>query len=157
MNYFLYNILLALTWMFLTGDLDFNNFLEGFLIGFAIVLILKASSGETKYFSRIPKLISFIIYFTYELILANLKIAMDILTPTHLMKPAIVAIPLDAKTDLEITLLANIITLTPGTLSLDISKDRKTLYIHAMYVVSAEETIKEIKEGFEKKLLEVMR
>ncbi|MAT57873.1 MAG: Na+/H+ antiporter subunit E [Ignavibacteriae bacterium] len=157
MNYFLYNILLALTWMFLTGDLDFNNFLEGFLIGFAIVLILKASSGETKYFSRIPKLISFIIYFTYELILANLKIAMDILTPTHLMKPAIVAIPLDAKTDLEITLLANIITLTPGTLSLDLSKDRKTLYIHAMYVVSAEETIKEIKEGFEKKLLEVMR
>ncbi len=143
--------------MFLTGDLDFNNFLEGFLIGFAIVLILKASSGETKYFSRIPKLISFIIYFTYELILANLKIAMDILTPTHLMKPAIVAIPLDAKTDLEITLLANIITLTPGTLSLDLSKDRKTLYIHAMYVVSAEETIKEIKEGFEKKLLEVMR
>ncbi|MBZ0184587.1 MAG: Na+/H+ antiporter subunit E [Melioribacteraceae bacterium] len=157
MNYFLYNILLALTWMFLTGDLDFNNFLEGFLIGFAIVLILKASSGETKYFSRIPKLISFIIYFTYELILANLKIAMDILTPTHLMKPAIVAIPLDAKTDLEITLFANIITLTPGTLSLDLSKDRKTLYIHAMYVVSAEETIKEIKEGFEKKLLEVMR
>ncbi len=143
--------------MFLTGDLDFNKFLEGFLIGFAIVLILKASSGETKYFSRIPKLISFIIYFTYELILANLKIAMDILTPTHLMKPAIVAIPLDAKTDLEITLLANIITLTPGTLSLDLSKDRKTLYIHAMYVVSAEETIKEIKEGFERKLLEVMR
>ena len=73
------------------------------------------------------------------------------------MKPGIVAIPLDAKTDLEITFLANLITLTPGTLSLDCSEDRKTLYIHSMYIDDLEKFRAEIKNTLEKRLLEVMR
>lgn len=157
MKYFLFNILLALNWMFLTGDLDFTNFVEGFLISFAIILIIKSTNGSDNYLMKIPKVISFIFYFIYELIVANLKVAKDILTPTHLMKPAIIAYDLEAKTDLEITLLANLITLTPGTLSLDVSKDKKTLYVHAMYVESAEETKNEIRLGLERKLLEVLR
>ena len=157
MKYFLFNILLALNWMFLTGDLDFTNFVEGFLISFAIILIIKSTNGSDNYLMKIPKVISFIFYFIYELIVANLKVAKDILTPTHLMKPAIIAYDLEAKTDLEITLLANLITLTPGTLSLDVSKDKKTLYVHAMYVERAEETRNEIRLGLERKLLEVLR
>jgi multicomponent Na+:H+ antiporter subunit E len=73
------------------------------------------------------------------------------------MKPGIVKVPLDAKSDLEITLLANLITLTPGTLSLGVSKDRSALYVHAMYIQSKQEFIDSIKNGFEKKLLEIMR
>ncbi len=157
MKFFLFNILLALTWMFLTGDLDFSNFVEGFFISFAIIFIIKYSKGSNNYLLKIPKIISFIFYFIYELIVANLKVAKDIITPTHLMKPAIIAFPLAAKTDLEITLLANLITLTPGTLSLDVSKNKKTLYFHAMYVENAEELKKEISDGLERKLLEVLR
>jgi multicomponent Na+:H+ antiporter subunit E len=73
------------------------------------------------------------------------------------MKPGIVKIPLTANTDLEITLLANLISLTPGTLSLDVSDDRKVLYVHAMYVKDREQFILGIKNGFEKKLLEIIR
>jgi multicomponent Na+:H+ antiporter subunit E len=71
------------------------------------------------------------------------------------MNPAIIAVPLDVKTDMEITLLANVITLTPGTLSLDVSNDKKVLYVHAAYVEDREEFVQDLKNGFEKKLMEI--
>ena len=73
------------------------------------------------------------------------------------MKPGIVKIPLDARSDLEITLLANLISLTPGTLSLDVSDDRKVLYVHAMYVNDREDFVASIKNGFERRILEITR
>jgi multicomponent Na+:H+ antiporter subunit E len=84
-------------------------------------------------------------------------VAFDVVTPRNYMKPGIIGIPLDAETDLEITLLANFITLTPGTLSLDVSTDKKTLYIHAMYVEDKEAFIRSIKDGFERRLLDILR
>jgi multicomponent Na+:H+ antiporter subunit E len=75
------------------------------------------------------------------------------------MRPGIIAIPLDARTDLEITLLANLITLTPGTLSLDVSADRRVLYIHVMYIDNddIEAVRRNIKDGFERRVLEGLR
>ena len=71
--------------------------------------------------------------------------------------PAIVAIPLTAETDAEIAFLANLISLTPGTLSLDVSTDRQVLYIHAIDVKDIEKLRTDIKSGLEARLLEVMR
>ena len=88
---------------------------------------------------------------------ANIQVAIEVVTPTHHMKPGIVSVPLDAKTDVEITFLANLITLTPGTLSLDVSTDRKVLYVHSMYVHNKQEFIDDIKNGFEKRLLAILR
>jgi multicomponent Na+:H+ antiporter subunit E len=68
-----------------------------------------------------------------------------------------VRVPLDAESDLEITLLANLISLTPGTLSLDVSDDKKVLYVHSMYIEDKEEFIHGIKNGFERRLLELLR
>jgi multicomponent Na+:H+ antiporter subunit E len=86
-------------------------------------------------------------------------VAYDIITPHYFMKPAVMAFPLEAKTDMEITILANLITLTPGTLSIDVSDDKKILYVHAIYIKDGDlEGLKnEIKNGFEKKLLEITR
>ncbi len=153
----LFNILLAISWMLLSGNLNAETFLEGILIGFIILWISRNALGGSKYFSKIPLAIKFMFYFIKELIKANIIVAYDIITPKDYMKPGIVAIPLDAKTNLEITLLANLITLTPGTLSLDVSNDKKTLYVHGLYVNDAESFRKEIKEGLEKRLLEVLR
>lgn len=157
MNKLLLNILLALVWMFLNGDLYFANFIEGFIISFIIIWLSSHATSSVEYIKRIPKLIGFVFYFIYELVLANLKVAYDIITPRHLMKPSIIAVPTDAETDLEITLLANLITLTPGTLSLDVSDDKKIIYVHTMYTSSEDDFIDEIKNGLEKKLLEIMR
>jgi len=156
-NQFLLNILLAIAWMLLTGELTAENFIEGLIIGYIILWVSKAALGGTKYFKKIPKAISFFFYFVKELIVANLKVAFDIITPKDYMRPGIVAVPLDAETDMEITLLANLITLTPGTLSLDVSTDKKVLYIHTLYLDDTEKFRTEIKNGMEKRLLEVLR
>lgn len=157
MNKLLLNILLALAWMFLSGDLNFINFIEGFLIGFIILWVSKNSSESQDYFNKIPRIIGFIFYFFYELFVANLRVAYDIITPKHRMEPSIIAIPLTVDKDFEITILANLITLTPGTLSLDVSSNKKVLYVHSMYVSDPKEFIDTIKTGFEQKLLEITR
>ena len=156
-NQFLLNILLAIAWMLLTGELTAENFIEGLIIGYIILWVSKAALGGSKYFKKIPKAISFFFYFVKELIVANLKVAFDIITPKDYMRPGIVAVPLGAETDMEITLLANLITLTPGTLSLDVSTDKKVLYIHTLYLDDTEKFRTEIKNGMEKRLLEVLR
>lgn len=111
------------------------------------------------YFRKLPKLMNLLAFFTKELIVANIRVAHDVLTPTTLMRPCIIALPLNAKTDYEITILANMISLTPGTLSLDLSEDKKILFVHAIYFKETDSTEikKSIKNGFEKKLLEIMR
>ncbi len=157
-NRFLSNILLMLVWVALTGNFAFANYLFGFVISFVILWIItkKDRTGE-KYFQIIPKVISSVLYFIYELVKANLQVAYEVSTPGFRMKPGIVKIPLDVKSNIEITLLANLISLTPGTLSLDVSNDKKVLFVHAMYITDKEEFIKSIKGGFEKRILEIWR
>ena len=57
----------------------------------------------------------------------------------------------------DLTMLANLLTLTPGSLSLDVSEDRKTLFVHAMYIEDADQFRREVKEGLERRVLELMR
>jgi multicomponent Na+:H+ antiporter subunit E len=154
---FLMNILLTFVWVALTGSFTVENFLFGFVFSFIIMWVISRDVKEKKYFSLIPKLIGFVFFFIYELIKANIQVAFDVITPKFYMTPGIVQVPLDAQTDLEITLLANLISLTPGTLSLDVSDDRKVLYVHAMYINNKEEFIRSIKNGFEKRLLAILR
>ncbi|HSL90206.1 MAG TPA: Na+/H+ antiporter subunit E [Ignavibacteriaceae bacterium] len=157
MNQLLLNILLATSWVLLVGELKAETFIEGIIIGYLILWISRSALGGTKYFRKIPVTIMFVFYFIKELVIANLKVAFDIVTPKDYMKPGIIAFPLDVKTDMEITLFANLLTLTPGTLSLDVSTDKKVLYVHALYVKDADSFRKDLKEGIEKRLLEVLR
>ncbi len=157
MNFFLSNILLSLLWAMLIGDISLSSLTIGFVVGYFILGILCAPGDRANYFRKVGQTMRFLILFFKEMIVSSLRVAYDVVTPTYYMKPGVIAIPLDAKTDSEITLLANVITLTPGTLSLDVSPDRKTLYIHAMFVHDADALRREIKDGLEKPLLEVMR
>ena len=81
---------------------------------------------------RIARAIAFALFFARELLLANLRVAWLVLRPRGRLRPAIVALPLDVQSDLAIQLLAATITLTPGTLSLDVASDRRTLYVHVV-------------------------
>ncbi|RAI32921.1 Na+/H+ antiporter subunit E, partial [Rhodoplanes roseus] len=73
------------------------------------------------------------------------------------ISPGLIAYPLRVNRDFEITLLANLITLTPGTLSVDVSEDRRTLYIHAIDVPDPDQLKRDIAQGFERKILEAFR
>lgn len=154
---FLWNVLLALAWTALTGEFTPFNLLLGFALGALVLRIAEPITGRRSYFHKAAQVLSFAVFFLWELFLSNLRVAYEVITPGFDMKPGIVAIPLDAKTPEEITLLANLITLTPGTLSLDVSADRKVLYIHAMYLDDPEKLRRSIKQGFERRVIEVLR
>lgn len=156
-NQFLLNILLSFVWVALTGVFDYMNFLFGFLLSFAILWLITRSNADDRYFTMSFKIVSFFFFFLYELLKANVQVAYDVITPKLYMQPGIVRVPLDAKSDIEITLLANLISLTPGTLSLDVSSDKSALYVHAMYIKDKEAFISGIKNGFEKRLLSILR
>lgn len=157
MGAFLWNVLLSLTWVAATGRFTFNNLAVGFGLGFLILYFTRQVVGATNYFIKVRQVASLMLFFLWELIRANLRVAYDVLTPRHRMRPGIIAVPLEAQTDIEITLLSNLITLTPGTLSLDVSADRKVLYLHVMYIDEVDEVRRKIKDGFERRLLAVLR
>jgi multicomponent Na+:H+ antiporter subunit E len=156
-KHFLMNLLLSFIWVALTGSLYFVNFFFGFLIGFLVLWMMNRNEDDHRYFTRVPETIAFVAYFAYEMIVANLQVAYDVITPNYFFKPGIVRYPLQASTDIEINLLSTVISLTPGTLILDISEDKKWLYIHVMYLDDKERFIKRVKNGFEKKLLSILR
>jgi len=154
----LLNLLLALAWILLTGEFTPANFFFGLIASYLLIWLVSTAVGDSgEYTKKVVAVPAFILFFLAEIVKANVRVAFDVLTIRHYMKPAIIGIELEAKTELEITMLANLITLTPGTLSLDISDDRKVLYVHAMYVDDPESFRKMIKEQLEKRLLEVIR
>ncbi|MBE7640809.1 MULTISPECIES: Na+/H+ antiporter subunit E [Salegentibacter] len=154
---FVSNLLLTFVWVALTGDFSFQNYLFGFLVNFFILWVITRGSSDARYFMLLPKVIAFFFYFLWELFKANLQVAYEVVTPNFRMKPGIVKVPLTIQSNLGITFLANMISLTPGTLSLDVSNDKKVLYVHSMYITDRQEFIDGIKNGFEKRILEILR
>lgn len=157
MIFFLWNLALAAVWALAVGALTLGNLLIGFVLGYVVLWLVRGLLGTQGYCARILWIIEFLLYFLWELLKANLRVAFDVVTPRHYMRPGILALPLDAESDMEITLLANTISLTPGTLSLNVSDDRKVLYIHHMYVSDLEQQKRELKQGFERRLLRILR
>jgi multicomponent Na+:H+ antiporter subunit E len=92
-----------------------------------------------------------------EVILANIRIAYDIVTPTLHLKPGIIAVPISACSNLELLILSNLVSMTPGTLVIDVATDRSILYIHSLYVEDPDTFRVSLKETFEHQLLEVLR
>lgn len=154
---FLMNIMLTFIWVALTGQLMFYNFALGFVLSYLILWIVVQENDGKRYYSRVPAVIIFMLYFLYEFLKANIQVAYDVVTPRYFMRPGIVKYPMDAKSDLEITIFTNLISLTPGTLILDVSDDKKVVYIHVMYLTDREDFIRHIKNGMEKKLLDILR
>src|SRR5690606_23960496 len=139
------------------GELGAVGLLALLFVVYAVLWLVSWFYSKS-HFDKVYKIAALLWYFIKELFLASLKVAYDIITPDFLLKPGMVAFPLSAKTDLEITLLANMVSLTPGTLSMAISEDRKILYIHSLYVTNGRKSvIDEIKNGFEKRILEITR
>ncbi|QDU35975.1 Na(+)/H(+) antiporter subunit E [Maioricimonas rarisocia] len=157
MNRLLFNIVLALVWSLADGQISLANLAVGFLLGYVVLWVAQPVMPPSRYFQRLPTAIRFGGFFLWQLLLSNLRVAYDVITPRLYMRPGVVAVPLDAQSDLEITLLANLITLTPGTLSLDVSEDRRILYVHAMFVDDVEQFRDSIKNGFERRVLELLR
>ncbi len=135
MNLFLFNLLLAIVWLFLTGVLSPLNLAAGFLIGFGALRILRPVFGNASvsYFSASIRLVRFILYFIPTLMLANLQIARAVLSPKNRMSPNFVECDLTGLSKTQAVIIANLVTLTPGTLSAELTRNGRRLLVHAIF------------------------
>lgn len=157
MTTFLLNILLAIAWAALSGQFDPPNLIFGFLLGYLVLWLTIRSEGTRYYFTKAPLIVSFLLFFLKELVKANLNMAKTVISPRPDLKPGVVAVPIDLPSNAAITLLVNLITLTPGTLGLDVSSDQKVIYIHALDARDPEVFRAAIKNGFERRVKELFR
>lgn len=155
-NAFGLNIFLALAWMAFTGTVTFGNLIIGFGIGYATLWVIAPLAGTEGYVKRVYAWIKLIVMFHYELIASSLHVTYDVLTPTHKARPRLVEMPLDVKSDAGILLVTNLISLTPGTLSIDVSADRSTLTVHAMFGDDPEGLVRDLKSGMERWVIDAM-
>lgn len=152
------NILLALAWAALQGSFTLANLAVGQAVGYLVLLTLVKGGvlpSSSVYIGKVRLTVSLAVFFLWELVWANLRLAFDVATPGYQMTPGIVAVPLDATRDSEILLLAMLINLTPGSVALDVSDDRRVMYVHVMYTSSPEAARAEIKNGFERRVLQL--
>ncbi|WP_119308420.1 Na+/H+ antiporter subunit E [Cohaesibacter haloalkalitolerans] len=154
---FLVNVLLALIWAAVGGTFTVPNLLFGFVLGTIVLFIIREKAGTLRYFQRVKRIVALIILFIVELIKSAAKVAILAVCPNIKLKPGFFAYELKTDRDLEITILANLITLTPGTLSVDVSDDKKYLYIHAITIDDLEDMREDIETGFERKIMEAFR
>jgi multicomponent Na+:H+ antiporter subunit E len=157
MNLYLVNVLMALAWAAVTGSFSLVNLIFGFALGALALSLIREQVGSMGYFSRGRRVLALMALFVYELVLSAIRVAILVLTPDMKLKPGIFAFPLRVDRDFEITLLANLITLTPGTLSVDVSDDRRFLYVHALDCSDPDQTREDIADGFERKIMEAFR
>ena len=156
MNGLVINLLLAFAWAAMTGDFSFMSLATGAVLGFFALWISQPLTGiDRLYFQRFWRSVYLGLFFLWELLLSSVKVAWDVIRPVPQNNPALIEIPLTVKSDFEILLLTNLISLTPGTLSVDVTEDRETLIVHAMFADDAEAIRRDIKDGFERLIMGV--
>jgi multicomponent Na+:H+ antiporter subunit E len=153
---FVLNAGLAFAWAFVTGYFTILNLVIGFVLAYLALYVPRQMWGEVRYFRRIKELVQLVFVFVYELVVSAVAVVRLVFKPTMDFRSGILAVPLDADNDLEIMLFANMISLTPGTLSLDVSDDKRTLYVHAMDCDDPEAEKATMKRSFERNIREAL-
>ncbi len=151
------NLVLALVWVAVTGSLTVANFCLGFALGAATLWLVRDRFPTQRYFARVGATLRLTATFIVELVKSTWSVVKLAWAPGAAYRTAFVAVPVNVKSDAEITLLANLITLTPGTLSVDVSDDRSTLYIHALDAQDIDALRHDIASGFERQVKEALR
>lgn len=147
--------ILAGVWLLLNNSLAPGHVVLGLLLGWAIPWFTLRFWPERVCIRRPLTLLRFFAIVLYDIIVANLVVARRILGAPARLKPAFVTVPLALKTDLAISLLANTISLTPGTVSARLAPDRSSLLVHGLHVPDAAELVATIKARYEAPLKEV--
>ena len=150
-------VILAVGWVAITGSLSLLNLAFGLLIAALVTFILRDRLAQRSGLRRLAAAFRLALLLLWQLLLSALGVARLVVDPTlaRRLKPAIINYPLQVKSDGEITLLANLITLTPGTLTVDVSPDRQRLFIHVLSLDDQEACVASIRSGFERRVMDI--
>ncbi|MBM1142556.1 Na+/H+ antiporter subunit E [Alcanivorax sp. ZXX171] len=148
------SLLLWLSWLLLNG-FSWGHGLLGLVLAVVLPLGTRPFRPNVPRLRDFPKLVRFVLVVHWDIITANVVVARLILGSPRKLRPAFVELPLELTDDFAITLLASTISLTPGTVSADVSEDRRTLLIHALDMDDEAELVAQIKQRYERPLKEI--
>ncbi|WP_026612769.1 MULTISPECIES: Na+/H+ antiporter subunit E [Ensifer] len=154
MKFLLTNLVFTLVWGAISASFTPANLILGFAAGALSLWLIRRELHPVTYPLRPLRILLLALLFFRELAVSATKVAILVMRSNMALKPGIFAYPLTVKGDFEITLLANLITLTPGTLSVDVSDDRKVLYVHALDCADPGALRQDIARGFERRIRE---
>ena len=138
------NVLLAIVWMLIEANFSSWSLLEGLCLGFLAIIILELAQTKPTYARWVKSLIHLSIFFLVDLIRSNIILARDILRPTPRFEPALLRIAVTELSPISTVVLTNLISLTPGTLTVDVEDNGRAIYVHALYAEVPEEVRKRI-------------
>lgn len=151
------NLLIALVWMALNNTWDVVSFIIGYLIGLLLIFILRRFFPNEFYGRKLWAVVKLILMFFSELLKSSVMVLGHIIRPKLNINPAILTHETDLTSDWELTLLSTLMTLTPGTVLIEVSREQHLVYIHAIDIQDAEELSAHIRDTFEKAIKEVTR
>jgi multicomponent K+:H+ antiporter subunit E len=149
------SLAIVVLWLSLNNTIDPGQVVLGLLIGWLLPLLVGHFWPTTVVMQRPWRAVAFAGIVIKDVILANLRVARAILGPPERLRPGFIRVPLDLRSDVGITVLAQTITLTPGTVSADITPDRRTLIVHYLDEGDPEALIAEIKSRYERPIMEM--
>ncbi len=144
---------IATIWIFLHGSATPGHFFVGLIMAAFIIRFLKKSYYQDRAFFRIGSYFRYLRSFIWELFIANFQVLKIVLSPRLSIRPGIIPYKTMCKTPLGVTMLANSITLTPGTLSIDVSEDHETIFVHTLDIDHPDEVAESIREGLERPIV----
>ena len=154
----LLTVIVAIVWVMLQNQFSPGMAVFGLILGIIIPGITATWWPDRPQGFRPLKMLSYICLVIYDIIVANIQVAWIILTKTNdQMSPAWVEVPLELRTPEAITLLAGTITLTPGTVSADLSNEGQSLLVHALDAPDPDAVRDEIKRRYEARLMEIFQ
>ena len=155
----LLNIMIAFLWMLLMDEdeLNFSTFVMGYLVGMGIIFLMHRFFGSRFYLRRLFASIKLLFIFISELIQSSALVLRQILSPTLKIQPGIFRYETVLESDLEITTISLLLTLTPGSVVMEVSPEGNVLYVHAMDVENERDAILNQLKNFEKAIMEVTR
>jgi multicomponent K+:H+ antiporter subunit E len=155
----LLSLLLLVCWLWLNNTLAPGHVLLGGALGVVIPYFTRRFWPEPLVVRRPLRVIEYAALVLYDIVVANLQVAVIILGPLARLRPAFVRVPLDLRTDFAVTVLASTVTLTPGTVSVEVETDGsgcRSLVVHALRCLDADDMVRTIKERYERRLKEIL-
>ena len=156
---FILNLFIAALWLLLQDEVtpQFTTFLMGFIVGIGILYAMHRFYGTQFYLRRVFSIVRLMLLFSWELLLSSYGVLKQITTPKLNITPGIFTYKTALKGDWEVTALALLLTLTPGSVVMEVSEEGDMFYIHAMDMEESKEAVIRSIGKFEKAIMEVTR
>lgn len=136
---------LVAVWVVLWSDVTVANLLSGVVVALAVTMVTDTTrDGELLF--RPLRAAHFALYFAYKLVEASVIVTLTVIAPANRTRAGIVAVPLTSCPDALVTLIADTISLTPGTLTLEVRRDPLVLYVHVLHVHDVEQVRRDVRK-----------